>query len=380
MTEPNIIAPPTEIPLRETTALPGVELVGLSKSYDDGLVLDDVTLQVPAHEFYALLGPSGSGKTTILRIIAGLILPDSGVVRVSGRDVTYVPAERRDIGLVFQSYALFPHMSVFQNVAFGLRMRSMGKPELRARVHDTLALVRMTGYEHRKPAELSGGQQQRIALARALVIQPQVLLLDEPLSALDRKIRGEVREELRRIQAETGVTTILVTHDQEEALSLSHRMLVLDAGRVRQTGTPDQVYRRPVDAFVADFVGSFNAIPVHVEPRGDGAVVSLGRQSLLLPTTSAPAGPARLLVRPEELIVRADGDDSAQPSALRGRIADVDFAGPIVTLAVEIEGLSIRVLALSPSVLADARLVPGAEVWVTVPVQDVQLAPADAAG
>lgn len=380
MTEPSIITPPTESPPRETTAPPGVELVGLSKSYDDGPVLDDVTLQVPAHEFYALLGPSGSGKTTILRIIAGLILPDSGVVRVSGRDVTYVPAERRDIGLVFQNYALFPHMSVFQNVAFGLRMRGMGKPELRARVHDTLALVRMTGYEHRKPAELSGGQQQRIALARALVIQPQVLLLDEPLSALDRKIRGEVREELRRIQAETGVTTILVTHDQEEALSLSHRMLVLDAGRVRQTGTPDQVYRRPVDAFVADFVGSFNAIPVRVEPRGDGAVVRLGRQSLLLPTASAPAGPARLLVRPEELTVRADGDGSAQPGALRGRIADVDFAGPIVTLTVEIERISIRVLALSPGVLADARLAPGAEVWVTVPVQDVQLAPADAAG
>jgi ABC-type Fe3+/spermidine/putrescine transport system ATPase subunit len=353
---------------------PGVEIAGLSKSFGDTRVLDDVMLQVPEREFHALLGPSGSGKTTILRIIAGFIAPDEGVVRVSGRDMTGVPAERRDIGVVFQNYALFPHMNVFQNVAFGLRMRRVGKAELRERVRETLALVRMTGFERRKPSELSGGQQQRIALARALVIRPQVLLLDEPLSALDRKIRGEVREELRRIQHETGVTAIIVTHDQEEALSLSDRMLVLDAGRVRQSGTPDEVYRRPADAFVADFVGSFNAIPVTVTEVAGGVAVRIGAQSLTLPASSGPsAGPARLLVRPEELSVAS----AAAPNALRGHISDVDFAGPVVTLAVEIEGATVRVLALSPSVLADPSLTPGAAVWVSVPVHAVQLTPAE---
>ena len=364
-------APATAAPPAGT---PGVEILGLSKSFGDTRVLEDVSLEVPAREFHALLGPSGSGKTTILRIIAGFIAPDAGSVRVSGREMTGVPAERRDIGVVFQNYALFPHMNVFGNIAFGLRMRGVGKSETRDRVAEVLELVRMTGYERRRPAELSGGQQQRIALARALVIRPQVLLLDEPLSALDRKIRGEVREELRRIQHETGVTAIIVTHDQEEALSLSHRMLVLDAGRVRQSGTPDEVYRRPADGFVADFVGSFNALPVTVA----GGRITLGSQSL--PRSEAvPAldGPAHLLVRPEQLSVRrAVGGDRAPDGALRGRIADVDFAGPVVTVTVDVDDVPVRVLALSPTVLADPSLVPGAAVWVAVPVDEVRLTPA----
>jgi ABC-type Fe3+/spermidine/putrescine transport system ATPase subunit len=293
--------------------------------------------------------------------------------------MTSVPAERRDIGVVFQNYALFPHMNVFGNVAFGLRMRGIGKAETRERVADVLSLVRMTGYESRRPSELSGGQQQRIALARALVIRPQVLLLDEPLSALDRKIRGEVREELRRIQAETGVTAIIVTHDQEEALSLSHRMLVLDAGRVRQAGTPDEVYRQPADAFVADFVGSFNAVPVTVE----GGTARVGSQSLALPEErrTMADGPARLLVRPEQLAVRRAAGEERPAGALRGRVTDVDFAGPIVTITVDVDGVFVRALALSPAVLADPALVPGAAVWVTVPVDEVRLTDAeDAAG
>jgi ABC-type Fe3+/spermidine/putrescine transport system ATPase subunit len=358
---------------------PGVEIVGLAKSFGETQVLEDVSLQVPAHEFHALLGPSGSGKTTILRIIAGFIAPDAGVVRVAGRDMTGVPAERRDIGVVFQNYALFPHMNVFANIAFGLRMRGIGKGETRERVAEVLALVRMAGYERRRPAELSGGQQQRIALARALVIRPQVLLLDEPLSALDRKIRGQVREELRRIQHETGVTAIIVTHDQEEALSLSHRMLVLDAGRVRQSGTPDEVYRQPADGFVADFVGSFNALAVTVK----GTRIRVGAQTLpLSPGLQALDGPARLLVRPEQLTVRRAGDDeAAADGALRGRIADIDFAGPVVTITVDVDDVPVRVLALSPTVLSDPSLAPGAAVWVSVPVDEIRFAPArDATG
>jgi putative spermidine/putrescine transport system ATP-binding protein len=350
---------------------PGVEIAGLTKAYGDTPVLEDVGLEVPEGEFHALLGPSGSGKTTILRIIAGFTPADAGVVRVGGKDMAGVPAERRDIGVVFQSYALFPHMDVFRNVAFGLHMRGIGKAETAERVRETLALVRMSDYEHRKPSELSGGQQQRIALARALVISPKVLLLDEPLSALDRKIRGEVREELRRIQAETGVTAIIVTHDQEEALSLSHRMLVLDGGRVRQAGTPDEVYRRPADAFVADFVGSFNSIPVTVS---DG-VARIGRQSLTLPDGLGGNGAARLLVRPEEVTV--GGAATPPPGALRGRIADVDFAGPVVALTVDVEDVPIRALALSPGVLADASIVPGAEAWLSVTMDGVQLLASD---
>jgi ABC-type Fe3+/spermidine/putrescine transport system ATPase subunit len=370
---------PRPDPATPRTGAPGVEIAGLAKSFGDTRVLEDVSLVVPAHEFHALLGPSGSGKTTILRIIAGFIAPDDGTVRVAGRDMTGVPAERRDIGVVFQNYALFPHMNVFANIAFGLRMRGLGKAETRERVADVLSLVRMTGYERRRPAELSGGQQQRIALARALVIRPQVLLLDEPLSALDRKIRGQVREELRRIQHETGVTAIIVTHDQEEALSLSHRMLVLDAGRVRQSGTPDEVYRKPADGFVADFVGSFNVLPVTVE----GARARVGAQTLPLSADlRAPDGPARLLVRPEQLTMRrAAADDPAVDGALRGRIADIDFAGPVVTITVEVDDVPVRVLALSPTVLADPSLAPGAAVWVSVPVAEIRLAPArDAPG
>ncbi len=373
MTQPHTLVPRVEPNHSEASTPPGVELAGLSKSYGDERVLDDITLTVPAHEFHALLGPSGSGKTTILRVIAGFLAPDSGTVRVAGRDMAAVPAERRDIGVVFQNYALFPHLNVFQNVAFGLRMRKVDATELRERVNDVLTLVRMAGYERRKPEELSGGQQQRIALARALVIRPQVLLLDEPLSALDRKVRGEVREELRRIQAETGVTAIIVTHDQEEALSLSHQMLVLESGRVRQTGTPDEVYRRPVDAFVADFVGSSNAVPVLVESRGAEAAVRLGGQTLSMPGPASITGAAQLLVRPEELIVCSVANSDPPPDALRGWITDIDFAGPVVTLRVRVEDVSLRVLALSPSVLADPSLEPGAEVWVSVPISSLQL-------
>jgi ABC-type Fe3+/spermidine/putrescine transport system ATPase subunit len=352
---------------------PGVEVRGLSKAFGATRVLEDVSFAVPASEFHALLGPSGSGKTTILRLLAGFMAPDAGVIRVAGRDMAGVAAERRDIGVVFQSYALFPHMTVAQNVAFGLRMRRVGKAELRERTREALELVRMGGYEQRRPAELSGGQQQRVALARALVIRPAVLLLDEPLSALDRKIRGEVREELRRIQHETRVTAIIVTHDQEEALSLSDRMLVLEGGHVRQAGTPDDVYRHPADAFVADFVGSFNAIPVTVAPSADGAVARWGDAAVPLGDGAAAEGPARLLVRPEQLAVHAEANGASPAGAVRGTITDVDFAGPVVTLTVDVAGVAVRVLALSPTVLADPSLVPGAAVRVAFPRDGLRL-------
>jgi ABC-type Fe3+/spermidine/putrescine transport system ATPase subunit len=244
----------------------GLLVTTVVKGFGPVQVLRDVSLHVPRGEFHTLLGPSGSGKTTLLKIVAGFTPADAGAVTLSGRVITDVLPEHRNIGVVFQNYALFPHMTVADNIAFGLKMRGTAKPEREQRVQEVLRLVRMTGFGHRRPAMLSGGQQQRVALARALVIRPELLLLDEPLSALDRKVRQEVREELKRIQAETGVTTVMVTHDQEEALFLADRVLVLEAGAVRQAGAPAEIYADPVDEFVAGFLGAINLLKV-IETR-----------------------------------------------------------------------------------------------------------------
>jgi ABC-type Fe3+/spermidine/putrescine transport system ATPase subunit len=272
----------------------------VAKRFGNVEVLRDVSLHVPRGEFHTLLGPSGSGKTTLLKIVAGFTPADQGVVNLSGRDITDILPERRDIGVVFQNYALFPHMTVTENIAFGLKMRGVAKADREQRVQEVLRLVRMTGFDHRRPAMLSGGQQQRVALARALVIQPQLLLLDEPLSALDRKVRQEVREELKRIQAETGVTTVMVTHDQEEALFLADRVLVLEAGAVRQAGAPADIYRNPVDQFVAGFLGAINLLQV----TSGGTALQIGTQSFVPPADLAArisaegTGSLRLAVRP----------------------------------------------------------------------------------
>jgi putative spermidine/putrescine transport system ATP-binding protein len=228
----------------------------------DGKVLavDQVTLDIAAGEFFSLLGPSGCGKTTSLRMIAGFEHPDSGRVHVGGQDITDVPVHRRDMGMVFQSYALFPHRTVAENVAFGLRMREVAKPEIARRVAASLAQVALTGLEDRRPGQLSGGQQQRVALARALVIEPRVLLCDEPLGALDRKLRQQMQFELKELQRRLGVTLVFVTHDQEEALAMSDRIAVMNSGRIEQVGSPTEIYERPRTRFVADFIGEINLL------------------------------------------------------------------------------------------------------------------------
>jgi ABC-type Fe3+/spermidine/putrescine transport system ATPase subunit len=272
------------------------------------------------------------------------------------------------IGVVFQTYALFPHMTVAENIAFGLKMRGVKRPEREARVRDVLKLVRMTGFDHRRPATLSGGQQQRVALARALVIKPQLLLLDEPLSALDRKVRQEVREELKRIQAETGVTTVMVTHDQEEALFLADRVLVLEAGAVRQQGAPADIYRNPVDAFVAGFLGAVNLLDVAVE----GALLRIGAQRFAPPaevaaaiTAADRAGRLHLAVRPEQMtVVPAFGETPGD--AIGGRLVATEFGGPVVTVRAEVEGQAVAILALSPDILAAGPWIPGMPVWLCV--------------
>ena len=238
-----------------------IKLDQVTKTFDGRVMaVDGVTLDIAAGEFFSLLGPSGCGKTTSLRMIAGFEHPDSGRVHVGGRDITDLPVHRRDMGMVFQSYALFPHRTVAENVAFGLRMREVPKPDIERRVAAALAQVALTGFETRKPGQLSGGQQQRVALARALVVEPPVLLCDEPLGALDRKLRQQMQFELKELQKRLGVTLVFVTHDQEEALAMSDRIAVMNGGRVEQVGTPTEIYERPRTRFVADFIGEINIL------------------------------------------------------------------------------------------------------------------------
>src|SRR3954467_6647231 len=274
-----------------------LELIDLSKRYGDQIAVAGATLDVADGEFLVLLGPSGCGKTTTLRMIAGLIEPSGGAARIGGTDVTYLPPWRRNTGMVFQSYALFPHMTVADNVAFGLEMRRIGKSEIETRTREALRLVRLEGYEARLPRQLSGGQQQRVALARALAIRPDVLLLDEPLSNLDAKLRETVRIEIRELQRQLGITTVMVTHDQEEALIMADRLVVMNEGAVRQVGSQRELYERPADRFVAGFVGRSTFLAGTVETpgrfRSDGG--------LALACAGGNPGRAALSLRPERV-------------------------------------------------------------------------------
>jgi ABC-type Fe3+/spermidine/putrescine transport system ATPase subunit len=265
------------------TPPPDVELVGVSKRFGDVVAVDALDLEVRPGEFLSLLGPSGCGKTTTLRLIAGFERPDEGDIRIGGSDVSRLPSYKRDVNTVFQSYALFPHLSVGENVAYGLKQRGLARADRRARALEMLELVRLAGFEGRKPKQLSGGQQQRVALARALVMQPRVLLLDEPLGALDLKVRRELQIELKRIQEEIGITFVYVTHDQEEALAMSNRVAVMHGGRIEQLGAPREIYDRPATRFVADFIGETNFIRVR------GEIVAVRPEHLRVTRSATPA-------------------------------------------------------------------------------------------
>ena len=281
-----------------------VQLVDVVKDYGSGgRALDAISLDVRPGEFVALLGPSGCGKTTALRAISGLETIDAGHVRIGGEDVGSVPVHRRDLGMVFQSYSLFPHLTVAQNVAFGLRMRRVGRPDRDRRVREALDLVGLGHLGERYAHQLSGGQQQRIALARALVTRPRVLLLDEPLSALDAKVRVQLRDEIRTIQQETGITAVFVTHDQEEALAVADRVAVMHAGRIEQIGTPEDLYLRPATRFVAGFVGQSNRVEGVLE-RG---LVTVADQGLPALPTDVADGPVVAFVRPEDVLLSVSG-------------------------------------------------------------------------
>ncbi len=311
-------------------------LTNISKSFGTTQAVIDFNLEVEKGELVSFLGPSGCGKTTTLRMIAGFELPTTGVITLDGQDITYQPPHQRNVGMVFQSYALFPNMTVAQNIGFGLEVRKTPPAVIKERVEEMLALIHMEEYGGRYPYQLSGGQQQRVALARALAIRPRVLLLDEPLSALDAKIRAELRLEIRRIQQALGITAIYVTHDQEEALSLSDRIVVMNRGRIEQVGTPTQIYNYPATEFVAFFVGQLNVLPItDLDPatsscRLGGQLIYLEATAVEHPLQDTP----HLAIRPEEFNL----GPALQPdqNQLTGRVETLIFLGAIVRMRVEV--------------------------------------------
>ena len=316
-----------------------VSVANVTKRFGPVAALDDVSIEFADGGFYGLLGPSGSGKTTLLRAIAGFEYPDAGAILIGGEKVERLPPEKRDIGLMFQSYALFPNMSVFDNVAFGLKVRGVSGAEVKRRVHEALALVRLTEHDRRRPHQLSGGQRQRVALARATVIRPRVLLLDEPLSALDKALRTGMQVELKRIQREIGITTIFVTHDQEEALTMSDRIGVLRDGRLVQEGAPRDIYDRPKTAFAATFLGEANLLSGMAE---DGRV-RLGDGALVETAEAAPAGPVTVAVRPERIVIAPAEGAAGGINDLPGRVTEVIFAGSSVSYLVARDEETIKV-------------------------------------
>jgi ABC-type Fe3+/spermidine/putrescine transport system ATPase subunit len=376
--------------------VPRLSLEGLEKRYGEQPVVAGVTLAIEHGEFVSLLGPSGCGKTTILRIVAGLALPSAGRVRVEAEDITALPPERRKIGLVFQSYALFPHLTVRENVAFGLRRQGFAGAALGQRVGEALAAVRLTGLDERYPRQLSGGQQQRVALARAIAPRPQILLLDEPLSNLDAALRDEMQIELKRLQRELGITTVFVTHDQTEALAMSDRVCVLSDGRVQQFGTPEEIYHRPANGFVARFIGRPNRLHGRLLGiEGDLAAIELA-PGLRIGATAVPlserapgraaeggavAGSAvELVLRQEDvrLVPAADAGAARTPSHA-ARIVLRSFAGARVQYVLAAAG-GVELVAEVPTGGADAGLAAGAEVHFAIDPARVHWSAAGGAG
>ncbi len=349
-----------------------VRFKAVTKRFGEVVALHEVSLAIKRGEFMTLLGPSGCGKTTLLNLAAGFFSPDGGEILIDGDRVNDVPTYKREIGMMFQNYALFPHMTVTGNVAYGLKVRHIPKNEIDHRVSEALALVKLTGLEDRKPRQLSGGQQQRVALARALVINPTVLLLDEPFSALDKNLRASMQVELREIQRKLGVTTIFVTHDQSEALSLSDRLAVISEGRIRQLGTPEEIYRRPCERFVASFVGDANVLRGRLDHiNGTHAIVALGAVQIKVPPGPllgvATSAPVDLFVRPEQLQVT----EASEPCARSGTVVAQVYQGGHVDLYVEcMDSSRDRLLVRSAGHEAMTRWPIGAQVGISVSIDE----------
>jgi ABC-type Fe3+/spermidine/putrescine transport system ATPase subunit len=354
-----------------------VRIEQVSRSFGAVRALDGVSLEINHGEFFTLLGPSGCGKTTLLRIIAGFTKPESGTVWSGDVRLDTLPAHRRDIGMVFQNYAIFPHLTVFDNVAYGLRARQIPAVELERRVAGALRLVQMEGLASRMPHQLSGGQQQRVATARALVIQPRILLMDEPLSNLDAKLRVEMRTEIRRLQRELGITTIYVTHDQEEALAISERLAVMNAGRVEQVGFPWDVYLAPGSAFVAQFIGTSNALNGTLV-GADGQWIRVDIGGWMLRARRGEASAARMLVvfRPEAVELLREGRDCPGATVGEGMVVNREFLGAVLRYRLRLEDGSL--IHLDQHKPDPARLLKeGERVRFAVRPEDVMLFPAE---
>ncbi len=352
-----------------------LQIRGLGKAFGGDWVLEGIDLDIRRGEFLTLLGPSGCGKTTLLRLIAGLETVSAGSLHLQGRDLTPIPAERRPVNTVFQSYALFPHLTVFENVAFGPRLQGVKGAELRRRVADALETVKLGELAARRPGQLSGGQQQRVAIARALVNQPLMLLLDEPLSALDYKLRKQMQLELKQLQRRLGITFVFVTHDQEEALSMSDRVAVMNAGRIEQLDTPRRVYEDPASLFVARFVGEANLLPARVlEQRPDGLSLELEGKPFeaARPQRFEPGGRVHLLLRPEDLDVWSPEELRRQPEyqarALAATVEEVIYKGAEVDLLVRLEsGVQVAATAFFDEEDPTLEYQRGERVFVTWP-------------
>ena len=361
----------------EEDGLAAIELVGVEKEFTGGghdvRAVEHIDLRIAEGEFFSLLGPSGCGKTTTLRMIAGFEEPTGGQILLHGRDMVGVPPFRRDVNMVFQQYALFPHMDVFENVAFGLRRRKVPRDEIARRVAEALALVELEGREKRRPRQLSGGQQQRVALARALVNRPRALLLDEPLGALDLKLRQAMQLELKRIQREVGITFVYVTHDQEEALTMSDRLVVMNAGRIEQLGDPRELYEYPATRFVANFIGTSNILTGRLERKGDAwALAGLGPDQRVLVTDAgqAPQGQeVELAVRPEKMVLRGEHDPPPPDRcALRVTVTEVVYLGTSTQYrTVTDAGTAVAVYRQNASATPGAEVLTGQVGWLEWP-------------
>jgi spermidine/putrescine transport system ATP-binding protein len=352
-----------------------INLIGLSKQFADVAAVDSLDLHIAGGEFFSLLGPSGCGKTTTLRMIAGFEQPSEGRILLDGSDVAYTPPHKRNVNTVFQNYALFPHLNVFDNLAFGLRRAKCPKDEMRRRVGEALELVRLTGFERRKSSQLSGGQQQRVALARALVLNPAVLLLDEPLGALDAKLRKALQIELKTLQQEVGITFLYVTHDQEEALTMSDRLAVMNGGRVEQVGAPRDVYEDPETIFVADFLGVSNLMDATARGAADGYCrVVVGRFELEAGGGSSDVtGPAKVVIRPERVELEPHETDPG-PNRLPGMVERVVYVGSAVQVLVRVAtGETLQVVVTNTG--RELPFEQGTPVHLHLPVDAVRVLP-----
>jgi spermidine/putrescine transport system ATP-binding protein len=367
---------------RQSTQTQGlVELISISKSYGSVEAVRNVSLSLRRGEFISLLGPSGCGKTSTLRIIAGFERPDSGAVQIDGVDIVHVPPNRRPVNTVFQSYALFTHLDVFENVAFGLRERRRSKVDIHRAVTDTLELVQLRGYERRKPRELSGGQQQRVALARAIVNEPQLLLLDEPLGALDLKLRRAMQFELKSVQRRLDMTFLYVTHDQEEAFSMSDRIAVMENGEIVQLGSPEEIYERPASLYVAGFVGEANMLPGTLAAHESNAsIVELesGHRVPCRPAEESVGQRVKLIVRPEKIEMHrdehADRTGRSEQGGVAGVVEEVVFLGSSRKFVVAVGGTRVVVTELNRGDPAES-LVAGQRVWLTWIAADAWITP-----